>query len=193
MKAGTQTAAMHAHRLSLSDAKHRSVRIAVNHQVSLGQTASAAAIARAANVTESFLYRHESSPCQRCIEYFGSGPVSFYREQIATIVTNENARSDHHARTSLASLRADLANTQAANGRLRKQISVLERRLGEALGAHHEHQVHETVGPSPSEPERLSELESQMRRLTRLCSERDEELAAVRRLNADLTRQQNQK
>jgi len=181
---------MRIKRASVSDAKHRAVRAAVDRQVTRGQTASAAAVARAADVTESFLYRHEASPCRLCLDHFGAGPVSYHRQQMQLIIEAADGRAEQDARASVASLRADLANAKATNQRLRKQVAALERRLGQTFGAGHQHEIQAALG-TLHDPEQLAQLESEVRRLTRLCAEKDEELTAVRRINAELTREHN--
>src|SRR3954471_1106601 len=103
------------------------------------------------------------------------------------------AESD--GRVTAAAIQAELANTKAANQRLRQQIRLLERRLGEFLGADTDSRMTPlqtlTASAAPSQAD-LARLSTTIEDLQAVIAERDQDLKAARRLNADLTRQLNQ-
>lgn len=190
-----RTAGMRRQRHTQSEAKHHAVRTSVDTCVTRGLPESAAGIARDAGTTETFLYRHEARPCAICDDVFGSGPVSYYRVQMRRITDSRDQRSERDGRVTAATAQADLANTRAANQRLRQQVRALERRLGEVTGEQVEAGLPELArlarDVDPPAGRHISELSDQVRQLTLTLAERDEELDAVRRLNADLTRRLN--
>jgi uncharacterized coiled-coil protein SlyX len=188
----TRTLALRQQRRTESEHKHLAVKTAVVRCVARGLTESAAGVARAAGTTETFLYRHESQPCALCDEIFGGGPVSYYRAQMALIADSRDAGAERQGRVSAATLQAELANSRALAQRLRQQVHALEGRLGEVIGAQAQGGLPELARlaqdvDTPSE-RRIRELSQQVALLTNTVAERDEELAAVRRLNAELTR-----
>lgn len=192
-KLDQQTSGMRRHRHTQSDLAHRAVKAAVERCRDSGLVQSAAAIARAARVTESFLYRHESQPCRLCQEIFDAGPITYYRLQMALISADRDRAADQQGRITTATLQADLANAKATNHRLRLQVRALERRLGQVMGQtplrtlpdlQRGAQDCKPVGQLPEMEERIADLENAL-------IERDQELDAVRRLNTDLTKQLN--
>jgi len=190
-----QTAGMRQQRGTVSEDKHLAVRTAVSRCVSRGLVESAAGIARSAQVSETFFYRHESQPCDLCQQVFGSGPVSYYRAQMAQLGRARDDAADREGRVTAASTQADLANAKATIQRLRLQVRALERRLGTQEGARAQGDLSElarlTQDVDPVSGRRIQELSAQVQTLTDQLAERDEELDAVRRLNADLTRRLN--
>lgn len=190
-----QTDGMLRHRRTQSEAKHRAVRIAIDACVARGTTDSAAGIARKAAVTETFLYRHEAEPCILCAQVFGMGPVDYLRTQMRHIADSREAHVQEEGRVTAATIRADLANSRAANRRLQQRLQSLERRLGEVLGHAFQNNLSElgrlTQDIDPVSEKRIRELAEQTVALQLLLAERDEELDAVRRLNTDLTRRLN--
>jgi hypothetical protein len=193
--ATSRTARMRQQRRTVSEDKHRAVRTAVERCVAQGRVMSAAAVARASEVTETFLYRHEAEPCSLCLTAFGGGPVTFYRSRMAAIAGARETAADSEGRLSAASAQAELANARASNQRLRRQVQALERRMGEVAGAQAQDGLSELARLSqeadPISARRTQDLSAQVRDLDGRLADRDEELAAVRRLNADLTRQLN--
>lgn len=129
------TSGMLRQRHTESELKHQAVKTAVLRCVRSGVPRSVAGISRDANTTETFLYRHEAHPCALCGDLFGGGPVSYYRTQMAILNSTRERSAEADGRVTAAALRADLANTKAANQRLHQQIHALERRLGELIGA----------------------------------------------------------
>lgn len=190
-----RTAALRHQRRTHSEHKHRAVKAAVADCVARGQPESAAAIARAAETTETFLYRHEAQPCALCDQVFGAGPVSYYRAQMALIADSRSATAERQGRVTAATTQAELANCRATTQRLRQQVHALERRLGELVGARAQGNLPELArlaqDVDPPTERRIRELSDQVASLTATVADRDQELAAVRRLNSDLTRRLN--
>ncbi|MFK0258574.1 hypothetical protein [Streptomyces sp. NPDC090445] len=142
-----------------------------------GSPLTASAIARAARVDRTFLYRHRDlldalhTAAHEPAKQPGNGPV----------VTR-------------ASLQADLANATARSARLAALVHQLEVRLSKALGD----EAWKASGLGA--PSDVAELHSQITRLeqrnvelTRALEERDVELGAARAANRDLTRALNQR
>lgn len=190
-----RTAALRQQRRTHSEHKHLAVKAAVTNCVVRGQPESAAAIARAAETTETFLYRHEAQPCALCDQVFGAGPVSYYRAQMARIADSRAAPAERQGRVTAATTQAELANCRATTQRLRQQVRALERRLGELVGERSQGSLPELArlaqDVDPPTERRIRELSDQIASLKATMADRDEELAAVRRLNADLTRRLN--
>lgn len=190
-----QTNGMHQQRRTQSETKHRAVRTAIDACVARGSTESAASIVRKASVTETFLYRHESVPCDLCAQVFGMGPVEYLRTQMTSITDSQDAHAQEQGRITSASTRADLANSRAANHRLQQRLQALERRLGEVLGQDAQHALPElgrlAQDIDPISEKRILALTEKTTALQTLLDERDEELDAVRRLNTELTRRLN--
>ena len=116
-----QGQAMVASRRLDSQLKRERVAAAVDALARTGRELSIAAIARHAGVSRKFIYAHRDLRAQ--IEQ---------RARQATAATTARAAAD--GRVTIASLRADLANANASNHRLRQQVRALEQRLSEALG-----------------------------------------------------------
>jgi chromosome segregation ATPase len=126
---------------------------------------------------------------------FGSGPVSFYRAQMAIINSARERSAESDGRLTTIAIQAELANTKAANQRLRQQIRALERRLGELLGIEADSKMtplQTLAAPAAPSQADLAQLSATIDDLRSVIAERDQDLQAARRLNADLTRQLNQ-
>jgi small-conductance mechanosensitive channel len=190
------------------------VKTCIDRTVSTAAVVPSAAIARGAGVAETFLYRHQATPCPLCLEIFGSGPISYHRAGIASLAHERETGAVGEAQFTNASLRAELDNAKAAATRLRQQVHALEQQLGQLRGRAVETALQvsvrptwtaakvslEYVQPGPASDHRaagrdtggdtvglVGELEDLRHRL----AAREEELTAVRRLNADLTRRLN--
>jgi len=174
-----------------SELKHQAVKTAVQQCVRGGVPRSVAGIARDAHTTETFLYRHEAHPCELCSDLFGSGPVSFYRAQMAIINSARELSAESDGRLTAAAIQAELANTKAANQRLRQQIRALERRLGQYLGVEADSKMTTLAASAAPSQADLAQLSATIDDLRSVIAERDQDLQAARRLNADLTRQLN--
>ncbi len=178
-----------------SELKHQAVKTAVLRCVRSGVPRSVAGISRDAHTTETFLYRHETHPCALCEDLFGGGPVSYYRSQMSALNSARERSAEADGRVTAAALRADLANTKAANQRLLQQLRALERRLGEVLGTNADNSMSELqtlAASAPPSQADLASLSATIDELQSVIAERDQDLQAARRLNADLTRQLNQ-
>lgn len=135
---------------------------------------SVAAIARAAGVHRSFLYRH-ADLLAAALTHIASPPTAPGGTQVS--------------RTSLL---ADLANAAERNARLTRQITDLENALSRHLGQ----QVWRETGlGAPDETARLEArvtlLEQERLDLRQQLEERDDELAAARAANRTLLAQTN--
>ena len=124
-----------------------------------GQEISVSAVARAAGVDRSFLYRHHDLRAR-------------IHASAATPGTSPAA-----ATASRQSLLADLANLKEHNQRLRRQNTSLTTRLSEMLGE----EVFHASGIG-----RTGELEQQLLDLRQELEERTDELDAARAANRDL-------
>jgi hypothetical protein len=142
-----------------------------------GAEISVSAIARAAGVDRSFLYRH--------------------RDLLAKIHALEAAPPAGGQASgpgvTRASLQADLAAAHERALRLTSRIRQLEHRLSEALG---EQAWHESGLAAPADPGRLTQENSQLQQqvidLRLHLDERDQDLAAARSANRELMAQLNQ-
>jgi chromosome segregation ATPase len=131
---------------------------------------SASAIARAAGVDRTFLYRHRD--LLEKIHALQADPVT--DEHTGPAVTR-------------ASLQADLLAAHERTARLDARIRQLEKRLSEALG---EQTWRESGLGAPTEidtlHQRISQLEQHNLDLQQQLDERDEDLAAARAANREL-------
>ncbi len=134
-----------------------------------GQEISVSAVARAAGVDRSFLYRHHDLRAR-------------IHASAATPGTSPAA-----ATASRQSLLADLANLKEHNQRLRRQNTSLTTRLSEVLG---EEVFHASgigrAGDAGQLRARIGELEQQLLDLRQELEERTDELDAARAANRDL-------
>lgn len=128
------------------------------------------AIARAAGVDRTFLYRH--------VGLLG---------QVHAAQANPAAAQDDGSMVSRASLQADLANAQGQLTRQAARIRQLETKLSEMLG---EHAWHESGLGAPADIDQLQrriiDLEQRVVDLKGQLEERDQELDAARTANREL-------
>jgi regulator of replication initiation timing len=145
-------------------------------QLAAGGEISVSAVARAAKVDRSFLYRHHDLRAQ--IHARAAAP----------------ATSPASTTVSRPSLLADLANLQEQNQRLRRQNHNLTARLSEILGAE---VFHASGIGHPDETgqlkTRVAELEQTIFDLRQQLEERTDELDAARAANRDLMALANRK
>lgn len=155
-----------------ADSARRRQRVikAINTASTTGTEISVSAIARAAGVDRTFLYRHA--------DLLG---------QVHAAQASPAAADGGGPAVSRASLQADLAN---ARGRLTRQatrIRQLENKLSELLG---EHAWRESGLGAPTDIDqlqrRITDLEQQVVDLRGQIEERDQELEAARTANRDL-------
>ncbi|MFZ3500344.1 DUF6262 family protein [Streptomyces sp. 5.8] len=147
---------------------------AIAAAVGLGEDVSVSAIARAARVDRSFLYRHRD-----LLERIHAADAAPSPASEAAAVTR-------------ASLKADLANALERNSRLTLRVRQLERRLSESLGE----QVWRDSGLGASVDidqlqRQITTLQQQVVDLQGQLDERTEDLQAARAANRELTRALN--
>jgi chromosome segregation ATPase len=172
-------AALAAARRQDSARRRQRVLTALDRLGGAGEEISVAAVARAAGVDRSFLYRHHDLRAQILQRAAQAQP---------------EASLPRTTQVSRQSLLADLANARAHNQRLRHQVTRLSRRLSEQLGE----EVFRASGlgaPAVDETEQLrrqvGELEQAAADLRQQLEERTEELAAARVTNRDLMAELN--
>lgn len=139
-----------------------------------GEEITASAVARAAGVDRSFLYRHHDLRAQ----------IISRAEATDTPATSTAA--------SKRSLMADLANMRAQNERLRRQNTALTARLSEALGT----EVFQASGIGGTDEteqlrDQVNRLEQQVLDARQELEERTDDLTAARATNRDLMTQLN--
>jgi regulator of replication initiation timing len=171
--AGGSAVALTAARRRDSARRRQRVLHALERLTAAGEEISVAAVARAAGVDRSFLYRHHDLRAQ----------------VLARAAAPQPAPAS--AKVSHASLLADLANLRSHNDRLRRQVAKLERRLSEVLGE----EVVRASGLGLGQPD-ADEAEQLRQRVARLGQEtldlrqqlveRTEELDAARMANREL-------
>jgi cell division protein FtsB len=177
--AETATEALAAARRRDSTRRRQRVLNALDRLAGAGEEISVAAVARAAQVDRSFLYRHHD-----------------LRAQILQRAAQSQSEASLPRATTVSrqSLLADLANLRAHNERLRRQVNKLAQRLSDALGE----EVFRASGlgaPAADETEalrrRVADLEQTVLDLRRQLQERTEELEAARAANRDLMAEVN--
>jgi transposase-like protein len=159
-----------------ADSARRRQRVikAVNDASASGGELSVSAIARAAGVDRTFLYRHPDLLAQ------------------ARLVQERPAAENAGPAASRASLQADLANAQGQIGRQAARVRQLEAKLSQMLG---EQAWRESGLGAPEDIDklkrRITELEQTVVDLTRQLGERGEELDAARAANREMITQLN--
>ena len=162
-----------------STRRRQRVLAALERLTGAGEEISVAAVARAAGVDRSFLYRHHDLRAQILTRAAQSQP---------------DASLPRSAQVSRQSLLADLTNVRAQNERLRRQVNKLAKRLSEALGE----EVFRASGlGGPAEDDtkalrrRVAELEQTTADLREQVQEQSEELDAARATNRELMAELN--
>ena len=171
-----RTEAMRKGRQADSARRRQRVITALERASRDGAEISVSAIARAAGVDRSFLYRH--------------------RDLLAKIHALEAAPPAGGQASgpgvTRASLQADLAAAHERALRLTSRIRQLEHRLSEALG---EQAWHQSGLSTPADPGHLAQENSQLQQqvidLRLRLDERDQDLAAARSANRELMAQLN--
>jgi cell division protein FtsB len=169
--------ALAAARRQDSTRRRQRVLHALDQLSSAGEEISVAAVARAAGVDRSFLYRHHDLRAQILQRAAQARP---------------DASLPRTTQVSRQSLLADLANLRAHNERLRRQVTKLARRLSEALGEE-VFRASGLGGPDDTEQlrRRAAELEHTVLELRQQLEERTEELDAARSANRELMAELN--
>jgi hypothetical protein len=169
--------ALAAARRQDSTRRRQRVLAALDQLSGAGGEISVAAVARAAGVDRSFLYRHHDLRAQ-------------ILQRAAQV--QPDASLPRTTQVSRQSLLADLANLRAHNERLRRQVAKLARRLSELLGEE-VFRASGLGGPDDSEQLRrqVAQLEQTTADLRQQLQERTEELEAARATNRDLMAELN--
>ena len=161
------------------DSTRRRQRVldALGQLAAAGHEISVSAVARAAAVDRSFLYRHHD-----------------LRAQIHARAATTPGTSPASTASSRQSLLADLANLQEQNQRLRRQNLSLTTRLSEVLST----EVFDAScigrpGETGQLQSRIAELEQQLLDQREQLQERADELDAARAANRDLMAMANRK
>ncbi len=160
-----------------STRRRQRVLAALERLTGAGEEISVAAVARAAGVDRSFLYRHHDLRAQILTRAAQSQP---------------DASLPRSAQVSRQSLLADLTNVRAQNERLRRQVNKLAKRLSEALGE----EVFRASGlGQPDDTEQLRQqaaaLEQELLDVRQQLEERNDELDAARATNRELMAELN--
>ncbi|MFI7179721.1 MULTISPECIES: hypothetical protein [Streptomyces] len=171
------TTAMNDGRQADTERRRSRVQSAITAAHHDGTPLTASAIARAARVDRTFLYRH--------------------RDLLDVLHTAAHEPAKPTAggpAVTRASLQTDLANAAARSARLATRVQQLEERLSRALGE----EVWRTSGlGAPADVaelnSRLTQIEQRNVELTRALEERQAELDAARAANRDLTLALNQR
>jgi hypothetical protein len=160
-----------------STRRRQRVLAALDKLSGAGGEISVAAVARAARVDRSFLYRHHDLRAQILQRAAQAQP---------------DASLPRTTQVSHQSLLADLANLRAHNERLRRQVSKLARRLSETLGEE-VFRASGLGGPDDTKQlrRRVGELERAAADLRQQLQERTEELGAARATNRGLMAELN--
>ena len=167
---GTRAKALAEGRRADSARRRQRVIAAINRAVTDGTEISVSAIARAAAVDRTFLYRHRDLLAQ--VHATQAGPAA------------GNGAGPAVTRTSL---QADLLAAHERAVRLSARIQQLEKRLSQALGdqAWHESGLGAPVGIDALN-HKIANLDQQVTGLRLQLEERDSELAAARAANREL-------
>lgn len=163
----------HLVRLRRADSVAKAARVlaALDAMVATGEPPGVSLLARRAGVSRRFVYDH---PELRAEVGRRSAQIA---DQHAGAVTAS-------ARTTTASLRADLENAKAQNHRLEVELSALRRRLGQLMGR----EVLDEIGTeiSPGATSRITELEQALLDAQEALVRRSEELESARQINREL-------
>jgi chromosome segregation ATPase len=168
----TRTQPMRDGRHADSARRRQRVLAALDRRTAEGAEISVSAIARAAGVDRSFLYRHHD-----------------LREKIHALAAEPPVATSERAGPAItrASLQADLLAAHDRAARLHSRVQHLEQRLSKALG---EHAWHASGLGAPADidalHQQLNRLEQQIIDLDLQLAERDADLAAARATNREL-------
>jgi hypothetical protein len=173
----TGAEALAAARRQDSTRRRQRVLVALDQLSGAGEEISVAAVARAAKVDRSFLYRHHDLRAQILQRAAQAQP---------------DTSMPRTSQVSRQSLLADLANLRAHNERLRRQVIKLARRLSEVLGEE-VFRASGLGGPDDTEELRrqIAQLEQTTLDLRQQLQERTEELEAARATNRELMAEVN--
>ena len=165
-----------------STTKAARVRAAIKTIAATGAPLNIAALARTAKVSRRFIYDHPELRAEA-------------EQQGARVAERDGAALTADARVTAASLRADLANADAANRRLQTELASLRRRLGRLLG---QDVLAEITGDGHAQLDalvapRVQQLEHQLFEAREEVAQRIEELDATRQINRELLERLNRR
>lgn len=150
--------------------RRQRVLAVLNKVVTDGEHISTSAIARAAGVDRTFLYRHRD-----------------LLEKIHVLQADPAATADREPAVIRASSQADLLAAHERAARLAARVQQLEKRLSEALG---EQTWRESGLGAPTDidalHQRINQLEQRNIDLQQQLDERDDDLAAARATNREI-------
>lgn len=168
--ANTRTQAMTDGRRADTARRRKRVTAALDRATAQGTDLGVSAIARAAGVDRSFLYRHRD-----------------LLEKIHALAAEPPAGAGTGPAVTRASLQADLLAAHERAARHHARVQHLEKRLSETLG---EHTWRESGLGAPADidalNQQISHLQQQITDLRQQLDERDEDLTAARAANREL-------
>lgn len=168
------SAALVTYRRADSSRRQAAVHTTLDRMMKNGEHITVSAVARAAGVHRSLIYRHPE--LQAAVDAASTTPAPPPRPDNITD----------------ASLKATVDNERARNRRLTARVAQLERRLSEALGreAHHDNEFAD-VNEIPELERRIGHLEHENADLRERLRDTLLELEASHHVNHQLTRQLN--
>lgn len=176
-----RTDAMRRQRVLSATYKFERVIAVTRSLLERGDEPAMAEIARRAEVSRNFLYKPE-------VRHAIATEVQAAGEQLS-------ARLTASSRVTAASLRAELENYKAQNGRLREQVRQLEAKLSKVLGEAILDELplddHPGPGTEARLQERVEQLQNDALELRDALADREDQLEAVRTINRELVTQQN--
>lgn len=158
------------------------VRAAIDAIAACGDAVTVTGLARHARVSRRFIYDHPELRAEA-------------EAQMARVAQRDGAALAATARVTTSSLRADLANTRAANQRLHTELAALRRRLGRLIG---KEVLAEVAGDETAEigavlAPRVEHLEHTLFEVQEALAQRTEELEAARQINRELIERLNRR
>lgn len=158
-----------------SEMKVSRVLAVVAAMAEAGEGPRPAVVARRAKVSRRFIYDHKEPLAE----------IALRQREICDRFTTGVVTG---ARTTAASVRADLEHTKAHNRRLQDEIVRLERRLGELLGQEVRAEMagREVLIDNVGFDARVETLEAELLGAREELRRREEELHAARQINRDL-------
>lgn len=159
------------HRRADSDAKAARVLATLDAMAAAGEPPVVSVLARRARVSRRFVYDHPELRAE-------------VARRAAHVADRQAGAITASARTTTASLRADLENARARNHRLDAELSALRRRLGQHLGR----EVLDDIrsDETPATTARIADLEQALFNAEEALTRHSEELEAARQINREL-------
>jgi regulator of replication initiation timing len=163
----------HLIRLRRADSAAKAARVlaALEAMVSTGEPPGVSLLARRAGVSRRFVYDHPDLRAE-------------ITRRAARIADQQAGAVTASARTTTASLRADLENAKARNHRLEVELTALRRRLGQLMGREVFDEI--SAETTPGTVSRISEIEQALFNAEDALVRRSEELESARQINREL-------